>query len=178
MVCNCCIRNVEQILEKQDFEIVSIRLGELIIRHHSGLDIKEIENILNRNGFEVIHHKDEKLVEQIKTALIELIHHANYSNSLIRNSDYLVDKLGYSYAYLSGVFSKIENTTLEKYIILLKIEKVKELIEYDEFSLSEIAAMLGYSSVQYLSNQFKSIEGISVTEYKRIGSNRQSLDSI
>ncbi len=98
--------------------------------------------------------------------MIDLVHHSTY-NSRIRNSDYLVERFNLSYQYLTSVFSKHENITLEKYIILLKVEKVKELLDQGEFTLSEIAFMMGYSSVQYLSSQFKNVVGISVSDYKK-----------
>ena len=118
------------------------------------------------------------LVEQIRHAVIDLVHNSTY-NAMVRNSDYLVERFGMSYPYISSLFSKHEGTTLEKFTILHKIEKVKELIEYGELTLSEIAYMMGYSSVQYLSTQFKSVTGISVTEYKVTPSNsRLGLDKI
>lgn len=126
---------------------------------------KKIEGILVKFGFEVIREKEKILVEQIKQSIIELVHHSTY-NAMVRNSDYLVERFNMSYPYLSGLFSKHEKITLEKYIILHKIEKVKELIGYGDLSLSEIAYMMGYSSVQYLSTQFKAITGVSVTDYK------------
>ncbi len=99
-------------------------------------------------------------------------------NSLIRNSDYLVERLGLSYSYLSTLFPKFEHITLEKFIILHKIEKVKELIEYEEFTLSEISLQLGYSSVQYLSNQFRQVTGISVSDYKKGENSRIPIEMI
>ncbi len=118
------------------------------------------------------------LVEQIKQAVIELVHHSTY-NAMVRNSDYLVERFGMSYPYISSLFSKHESTTLEKFTILQKIEKVKELIEYADLTLSEIAYMMGYSSVQYLSTQFKTITGISVTDYKANPAiERKSLDAL
>ena len=111
--------------------------------------------------------KEEALVEKIKQALIELIHLSNNNNSIIRNSDYLVEKTGMNYQYLSSLFKQKEKITLEKYIILLKIEKAKELITYNELSLSEISYMMGYSSVQYLSSQFKNITGLTVSQFKQ-----------
>jgi AraC-like DNA-binding protein len=104
--------------------------------------------------------------------VIDLVHNSTY-NAMVRNSDFLVERFGLSYPYLSSLFSKHEATTLEKYTILHKIEKVKELIEYEELTLSEIAYMMGYSSVQYLSTQFKSVTGISVTEYRVSPENRR-----
>lgn len=105
------------------------------------------------------------LVEQIKKAVIDLVYNTTF-NAMVRNSDYLVERFNKSYPYLSTLFLKHENTSLEKITIQCKIEKAKELIKYDEFTLSEIAFMMGYSSAQYLSTQFKAVTGISVTEYK------------
>ena len=129
--------------------------------------------MLEGYGFEILRDKEKMLVEQIKQAVIELVHHSTY-NAMVRNSDYLVERFGMSYPYISSLFSKHEGTTLEKFTILHKIEKVRELIEYGELTLSEIAYMMGYSSVQYLSTQFKSITGISVTEYRVTPANSRS----
>jgi AraC family transcriptional regulator len=168
MVCKCCIRILKQELEQHGIQIHRIVLGEIDIKYES-LKISDfqIEKIIKDNGFEMVTNKDKILVEQIKIAVIELVHFANNMNSIIRNSDYLVEKLGYSYQHLSTIFSKYEPNTLEKFIILHKIEKVKEMIEYGDLTLSEIAFAMGYSSVQYLSTQFKNITGISVTDYKK-----------
>jgi AraC-like DNA-binding protein len=114
----------------------------------------------------VIDSREMIMVEQIKQAVIELIHHMNNVDSVVRKSDYLVEKLGYSYQHLSKTFSAYETITLERYIILQKIERIKQLIDNDEFTLSEIAFMMDYSSVQYLSNQFHKTTGMTVSEYK------------
>ncbi len=168
MVCKCCIRILKQELEQQDIHIQRIVLGEIDIKFDdTKITNSQIEKIINENGFELVANKEKILIEQIKTAVIELVHFANNMNSIIRNSDYLVEKLGYSYQHLSAIFSKYEPNTLEKFIILHKIEKVKEMIEYGDLTLSEIAFAMGYSSVQYLSTQFKNITGISVTDYKK-----------
>ena len=143
-----------------------VRLGKVSFSFNPArITWKKIEKIISDLGFEIIVDKEKVLVEQIKLAIIELVHHSTY-NAMVRNSDYLVERFDVSYPYLSTLFSKHENLTLEKFIILNKIEKVKELIEYGELTLSEIAYMMGYSSVQYLSTQFKTITGLSVTEYK------------
>ncbi|MEI6694941.1 MAG: helix-turn-helix domain-containing protein [Bacteroidota bacterium] len=180
MVCKCCIRILRQELEKHGIRVYRIVLGEIdIIYDSSKITEAEIEKIINANGFELVANKDKILVEQIKTAVIELVHIANNMNSIIRNSDYLVEKLGYSYQHLSAIFSKYEPHTLEKFVILHKIEKVKEMIEYGDLTLSEIAFTMGYSSVQYLSTQFKNITGISVTDYKKApGVERKSIAEI
>ncbi len=164
----CCMRIVRQELEKIGAKVDSVVMGEVTLIYRvddPGFEL--IKKTLEDNGFEIITDRERMLVEQIKVAVIELIHFASNANSIIRNSDYLVDKLQLSYQYLSSLFSKHEKTTLEKYIILNKIEKVKELLFNDEMTLSEIAYQMGYSSVQYLSSQFRNVTGISVTQYKK-----------
>ena len=181
MVSNSCIRIVKEELQRTGFIKVNfVELGMADINYDSQLiNLDGINTILKRNGFALINDKDSQLVEQIKTSVIQLIFYGNNANSLIRNSDYLSDKLGQPYAYLSKVFSERTGTTLEKYIILIKMEKIKELISYDEMTLSEISYQMGYSSVQYLSNQFKQITGYSVSEYKnQFRNDRKPLTSI
>jgi AraC-like DNA-binding protein len=153
-------------LEDMGFEVVRIVPGIITLKEISDDEEKKFNEILNKYGFEIIKDRDQILVEEIKQAVIELIHYMNNMNSVVRKSEYIVEKLGKSYSHLSRVFSKHEPITLEKYIILQKIERIKELIDQDEYTLSEIAYMMDYSSVQYLSNQFKKITGYSVTEYK------------
>jgi len=119
------------------------------------------------------------IVEQIKIAVIELVHYANNNNSIIRNSDYLMEKIGKSYQQLSNIFSEHEDQTLEKFIIAHKIEKSKRLLIQNELTLSEIAFQMGYSSVQYLSNQFKKTTGQTVSEFKKMENpNIKALDEI
>lgn len=168
MVCKCCIRVIKSELEKSGININEIRLGIINISYDSSLISPEkISNILSELGFELIIGRDEMLVEQIKSAVIELVHYLNNVNSIIRKSDYLVEKLGYTYQHLSKTFSRHESITLERFIILHKIERIMELIDGNEFTLSEIAYMMDYSSVQHLSMQFRSITGLSVSEYKK-----------
>jgi len=180
MVCRCCIRVITEDFEKAGIKIEKIKLGEVVISYYpENVSFNQIEKIIINNGFELITDKEKILVEQIKLAVIELIHYYNNANSLIRNSDYLIEKLGYTYQYLSSIFSKHEKLTLEKYIILQKIEKVKELLSFDNYTLSEIAFMMGYSSLQYLSNQFKQITGVSVSDHKKIQTiERKALNEI
>lgn len=166
MTSDCCIRLLRKEFALDGIEIIDIRLGTITLSlDPKKFTWKKVESILEGYGFEIIRDKEKMLVEQIKHAVIELVHHSTY-NAMVRNSDYLVERFGMSYPYISSLFSKHENTTLEKFTILHKIEKVKELIEYGELTLSEIAYMMGYSSVQYLSTQFKAVTGVSVTDYK------------
>ena len=181
MVSNSCIRIVREELEKTGFIKVNyIELGRAEINFDQQvINLEGIDALLKKHGFSLIKDKDSRLVEEIKTAVIQLVFYGNNANSLIRNSDYLHEKLGHPYLHLSKVFSKKTGTTLEKYVILIKIEKIKEIISYDEMTLSEIAYMMGYSSVQYLSNQFKLITGYSVSEYKNLlHKERKPLSSI
>lgn len=167
MSCHCCLKLVKRLLEENDIAVDDIGLGEATVTFDDdSADLETIAELLETDGFELLMDKDKQLIEQIKSAVIDLVHHSTF-NAMVRNSDYLVQKFNLSYQYISSIFSKEENLTLEKYIILQKIEKAKELIQYDELTLSEIAYMMGYSSVQYLSTQFKNVTGVSVSEYKK-----------
>jgi AraC family transcriptional regulator len=166
MTCSCCIHLIRRELSVEGVDIHDLKLGTIILSHDpEKITWKKIDSLLESLGFEIIRDKEKALAEQIRVAVIELVHNSTY-NAMVRNSDYLVERFGMSYPYISSLFSKHENTTLEKFIISHKIEKVKELIEYGELTLSEIAYMMGYSSVQYLSTQFKAVTGVSVTDYK------------
>jgi len=179
MSCHCCLKVVKSLLEELGIEVNQIMLGEADISYDpENIDTTIISGLLEKNGFELVSDREEQLVEQIKATIIELVHYTTY-NAMVRNSDFLVEKFNLSYQYISGVFSRHSTTTIEKYIILQKIEKVKELIHYGELTLSEIAFMMGYSSVQYLSTQFKSITGILVTDFKKEpGKYRQSIGNL
>ncbi|MCO5264525.1 MAG: AraC family transcriptional regulator [Lentimicrobium sp.] len=179
MVSSCCLKLIRNILEHAGATPTYIKMGEVEFRYNP-LEHTEayFVELLATEGFQSIMSREEVLVEKIKMVTIELVHKAGNVNSIIRNSDYLVERMGMSYAYLSSIFSKYEHITLEKFIIMHKIEKVKELLEYGEYTLSEIAIQLGYSSVQYLSNQFRQITGVSVSEYKKGGSSRTPIETI
>ncbi len=168
MVSNCAIHLLKEKFKQAHIHAEYITLGLAVLRFDPGVVTeKKIRHILQKYGFDIILGREKIVVENIKLAIIELIHQLNNVDSIIRKSDYLVEKLGMSYQYLSRVFSASEGITLEKYIILQKIERIKELVHQDEYTLSEIAYMMDYSSVQYLSNQFKKITGLSVSEFKK-----------
>lgn len=170
MVSSSCIKLVKNVLSNlKQVVVIKVELGIAVIEVENIDNFKqiEVEKKLKDLDFPVINDKNLQLVEQIKIACIELIHYYNNANSLIRNSDYLCDKLGFPYHHLTKLFSDKTGLTLEKYIILLKIERIKELLIYDEHSLSEISFMMGYSSVQYLSNQFKQIAGVTISDFKK-----------
>jgi AraC-like DNA-binding protein len=162
----CCVQLLRKVFSGEGLEIGEMRQGKLEIsidpERHTW---KEVEHLLQGFGFQIVRNREKILVEEIKAAMIDLVQNSTY-NAMVRNSDYLVERFGMSYPYLSTLFSKHENTTLEKYTIQLRIDKVKELIRTGDLTLSEIAYMMGYSSVQYLSTQFRAVTGISVTDFK------------
>jgi AraC-like DNA-binding protein len=170
MISKSCIRLIELYFKNiPNLTIKKIFLGEVVVEYVPGkISEEEIVKHFQQLGFGVVSDPDVAITEKIKVAAIELIHFANNTNSLIRNSDYISERVQLPYDRISKVFSKVTNTTLEKYIILLKIEKAKELITNNEMSLSEISYTLGYSSVQYLSNQFKKTTGYTVSQYKEL----------
>lgn len=168
MLSDCCLKLLILELEKEGIGVVKARLGDVTVAFdESTTKPAQVTAVFDRLGFRVIEDKDSLLVEEIKKVIVELVHHTTY-NAMVRNSDFIVSRFNKSYQHLSTVFSRIEKITLEKYIILQRIEKVKELIQSEEFTLSEIAFMMGYSSVQYLSTQFRQITGYSVTDYKAL----------
>lgn len=167
MVSACCIILLRDRLEAAGFEVSEVLIGKAVISYpeQSGIR-KKLRTVLREIGLDLIENREDVLVEQIKLAVIELIHYMNNLDSVVRKSDYLVEKLGYSRAHLSKIFSTHEPVTLEKYIILQKTERIKQLIDNEEYTLSEIAYMMDYSSVQYLSSQFHKITGMTVSDYK------------
>lgn len=179
MVCNRCIIVLQNELEKLGLNLKSIRLGEVVLaREPTTQERFKLEKVLLNLGFEIIGDKKNRTVEKIKNIIIDLVHHQN--NGLKSNlSDILSDKLQHDYNYLSNLFSEVEGTTIEKYFIAQKIEKVKELLVYDELSLSEIAFYLNYSSVGYLSNQFKKLTGLTPSHFKQVRADkRKPLDKV
>ncbi|MFD2602923.1 helix-turn-helix domain-containing protein [Flavobacterium suzhouense] len=168
MVCPRCITAVRNELEQLKLTINSVELGEAeIVEDLSTEELLQLEESLKKLGFELIGDRKGRIIEQIKTEIVYLVHH---SDEIIKTnlSTWLSDKLRYDYTYLSNLFSEVEGTTIEKYYITQRVEKVKELLVYDELSLAEIADALGYSSAAYLSNQFKKVTGLTPTFYKSI----------
>ncbi len=179
MVCNRCIMVVADELKKFGYTPLNITLGEVELGTDLALGEKEIFNQhLKSFGFEIIDDKKSRLIEQIKSSIIAIVQQQN-SGLKSNLSDYLSGKLHHDYSYLSNLFSEIEGTTIEKYFIAQKIEKVKELLVYNELTLSEIADQMNYSSVAYLSNQFKKVTGLTPTYFKTIKENkRKPLDEV
>lgn len=179
MVCNRCILVVEQELQKLHIDSCKVSLGEVETGAEIPKDkLEQLEKNLDELGFELLDKSKHQIIEKIKNIIIQKVHHSqdedqhNFSETLSR-------ALHKDYTHLSSLFSEVEGITIEKYLINQKIERVKELIIYDELSLSEIAYKLGYSSVAHLSNQFKKVTGLTPSYFKQVGQNkRKPLDKV
>lgn len=183
MVCNRCIMVVKQELENEGLHPERVSLGEVILQEDQLTDVQQtkLDLRLKELGFERIDDRKARLIEAIKNKVINMIHHTDKVDMKFNWSTVLADELHYEYNYLSNLFSSVEGITLEQYIIRQKIEKVKELLFYDELNLSQIALQLGYSSVAHLSAQFKKITGFTPSELKKsrmLDQNRKPLDSV
>ncbi len=180
MVCDRCKQTVRRILEDNNLHVGSVQLGEAVVSEDDADIPKErLEWQLRDVGFELIYNKDEQMVAMTKATLIYLLKDLEAGNIHLKLSVILAQKLGISYQTISRTFSSVTGETIEKYFLKLKIERVKELLTYDELTLSEIAWKLGYSSVQHISTQFKSVTGLTVSQFKDSEeSNRKELDGL
>ena len=179
MVCNRCVTAVRNELTQLGHSVGEVTLGEAEIAIEPSADqLQTIVASLKKLGFELIEDRKSRIIEQVKNEIVYLVHHSG--DVLNTNlSSLLADKLQYDYTYLSNLFSEVEGTTIEKYYIAQRIEKVKELLVYDELSLAQIADMLGYSSAAYLSGQFKKVTGLTPTFYKSIKeTKRRNIDEL
>ena len=168
MVCSRCQMVVKAQLKDLQLRPLSLNLGEVEFEDDLSKDqLLQLDRSLKSVGFELINNKKSQIIEKTKTVIITSIHHSNYTLT-VNLSEYITSKIHHDYNYLSNLFSEVEGTTIEKYFITQRIEKVKELIVYDELSLSEIADKLGYSSVAYLSNQFKKVTGFTPSYFKSL----------
>lgn len=159
---------VKEELKRLGFNIVTVELGFVEVPEGMTQEQRdELHNNLLKSGLELLDDKKSILIEKIKNVIIEMVH---YTDELpqVNYSDYISEKLGYDYTYLSNTFSEVKGVNIQQYIINHKIEKVKELLLYDEMNLTEISYKLNYSSVAHLSNQFKKITGLSPSFYKKL----------
>ena len=180
MVCNRCIRVIEEEFKRLGLKIKNISLGEVKVEDklNDGM-IERIRKVLDENGFELIEDRKMQLIEQIKLLILELIRDEEKIAGKINITEYLSAKMKADYHYLSTLFSSVENITIEHYYILQKIERAKELLKYGESTLSEIAFRLGYSSVAHLSAQFKKVTGMNANQFKILTENtRKPLDEV
>jgi AraC-like DNA-binding protein len=173
MVCIRCKMVVKSELEKLGLHYTSVELGEAVITEDiSPEKMDRLRIALKKTGLELMDNKKSILVEKIKTIIIEMVH---YTDEQIKTnlSDYLSEKLKYNYTYLANLFSEVKGTTIEQFYLAHKIEKVKELLVYDELNLTQIAWKLHYSSVAHLSNQFKKMTGLTPSHFKNLKNKRR-----
>jgi len=173
MVSLRCKMIVKEELQRLGLKFVVIDLGVVeVLEDITAEQREQLKTNLLKSGLELLDNKKSVLIDKIKTVIIEMIH---YSNEVpkVNYSDYISKKLDYDYTYLSNIFSEVKGVTIQHFIIIHKIERVKELLLYDELSLTEIAYRLHYSSVAHLSNQFKKITGLSPSFFKQLKQKRQ-----
>ena len=179
MVSLRCKMMVKEELKKLGLHYVIVDLGVAkILEEISSEQFQELKKNLLKSGLELLDDKKSILIEKIKNVIIEMVH---YSDELpkVNYSDYISEKLNYDYTYLSNMFSEVKGINIQQFIINQKIERVKELILYDELNLTEISYKLNYSSVSHLSNQFKKITGLSPSFFKQLKQKRnQNLENI
>lgn len=180
MVCPRCIETVEQVLSEKGFKVQSIKLGEAVIDvEPSQNQLEDIEISLRKRGFQLLSDKKSKIINQVKAEIINLIHHNHNEILHVNLSEHLSKLIGADYSAISNLFSFSEGITIEKFTILQKIEKIKELLSYGELTVNEIALELGYSSSAHLSSQFKKETGMTTGQYKNLkDKERKSLDEI
>jgi YesN/AraC family two-component response regulator len=179
MVCDRCKMAVQKELENASIPFQSIELGEVTLSSNpTSTQLEGFRDQIMALGFELIEDKSARIISQIKNAVLQYVRE-NPSSKKLKFSVFLGEKLVKDYNYLSSLFSEIEGTTIEQFLIHQKIERVKELLVYDELSLSQIAYELGYSSVQHLSNQFKKVTGLTPSYFKQVKENkRKPLDKV
>ncbi len=177
MVCDRCIYVLSEELPKLGLEISEIRLGEVILKETDKTIIEEqhIRAMLQKNGFDLLYNKNQKIIDQIKSAVEKGIHEQLDTGEPVKFSTLISNELHKGYDSLSSLFSSSEGCTLEKFIISRKIEKVKELLVYTDQSMSEITYTLGYSSPAHLSNQLKKYTGFTSSYYKRIRLDKMAI---
>lgn len=177
MVCNRCKLAVSAELEKAGIKYTHLELGEAELEQEPGSkQLKQLEAGLNALGFELIGDQKARIIEQIKTQIIDIVHYTEKMEN-IKLSVLLSERLHHDYSYLSNLFSAVEGKTIEKYYITQKIERAKELLIYDELNLTGIAYELNYSSVAHLSSQFKQVTGLTPSAFRALSSHkRKPLD--
>ena len=181
MVCQRCHRAVEQILNDLKIPFVNLTLGEVqLAQPLNEKQQSKLQEALQAEGFELLGDRKAKTVEKIKNVIRAYIHQPQQfqDQAHLTFSRVLAQTVAQDYTSLSQLFSSVEGITIEKYLIHQRIEKVKELLKYGELNLTEIAREMGYSSVQYLSNQFKRVTGLSPNEFKKMNLPRKGIDSL
>lgn len=181
MVCDRCIASVRDVLEELDLEVEEVELGRAEINGSPPDDrLEDLHERLREKGFELIRDEGSVLVERIRNEILSYLGLLETETDPPSLSEYLASQLHFNYSYLSHTFSEATGSTIEQHLIRLKIERVKELLTYGEHTLTEIAWRLNYSSVQYLSNQFKKVTGMTVSEFRSADgpARRDTLNSL
>lgn len=180
MVCGRCKKVVTELLHDLHIKVDHVELGRVDTKQELDQNtIAALRQRLQIEGFELIDDQKVKLVEQVKNVIVNLVHYQDLDEMRVNLSEYLSNQIHRDYNYLSNLFSSLENTTIEQFFILQKIERVKEWLVYDQLTLSEMAYKLGYSSVAHLSNQFKKITGFSPTTFRHLKDHqRKPLDEV
>jgi len=175
MVCIRCKMVVKEELKKLGLHYIIVDLGEAEILENITEEQKELfKEALLKSGLELMDDKKSVLIQQIKNIIIELVHYSEEPLS-VNLSEYLHQKLNHNYTYLANLFTEVQGTTIEKYFIHHKIERVKELLVYNELNLTEISYLMHYSSVAHLSAQFKKITGLTPSHFKQLKDKRRSM---
>lgn len=174
MVSNHCKLAVKEELKKLGLHFIVVDLGEIeIMEDLTSEQHEQLKIALLNSGFELMDDKRAVMIERIINVIIEMVHHTN-GIIKVNFSDYLSEKLNHDYTYLSNMFSEVKGITIQQFIIIHKVEKIKELLIYDELNLTEISYKLNYSSVAHLSNQFKKITGLSPSHFKQLKDKRRT----
>ncbi len=174
MVSTRCKMVVKEELKKMNLHFIVVDLGEVDIMENITINQREqLKTALLLSGLELMDDKKAVLIEKITNVIIEMIHHSEEVPK-VNYSDFIAEKLNFDYTYLSNIFSEVKGITIQQFIIVHKIERIKELIIYDELNISEIAWKMNYSSVAHLSNQFKKITGLSPSHFKQLKDKRRS----
>ena len=174
MVSARCKMAVKEALKNLGLHFIVVDLGEVEVMETISADQRESLTIaLRESGLELMDDKRSVLIEKIKNAIIEMVHYSTEPNKM-NFSDFLSEKLHHDYTYMANLFSEIQGTTIEQFIISHKIERIKELIIYDELNITEIAWKMNYSSVAHLSNQFKKVTGLTPSHFKQLKTKRRN----
>jgi len=174
MVSNRCKMAVKEALKSLGLHFIVVDLGEVeVMENLSSEQRDQLKIALHDSGLELMDDKRAVLIEKIKNAIVEMVHHTNELMK-VNFSEFLSEKLNHDYTYLANLFSEVQGTTIEQFIISHKIERIKELIIYGELNITEIAWKMNYSSVAHLSNQFKKVTGLSPSHFKQMKEKRRS----
>ena len=179
MVCARCVAAVEQIVKDAGLALRNIELGEVELEAApTPAQLEQLRQGLEAVGFELVDDRDAATIARIKAAIVKLVHHSDAAAPKVKLSELLSNTLHRDYSSLSALFTQVEGITIEQFFLLQRLERVKELIRYDELTMSEIAFRTGFSSVAHLSAQFKKLTGMTPSAFKAMGSGRTALDRV